>query len=368
VRTPAHRKLLIWTRIPTHHQAAFFTALRNARFDLVVHYYTQVGQARRSLGWSVPDRLPHGERYVSQHLNAVGECPDWHERIHIVPGYGAPFLLQLATWLSLREQKWLHWSEPSQYSYRSYLTYPAKRYYGALVDRYSLGALAIGDLAHQDFLRWGISDTKIRFLPYAVAGIESASLTDSNPETDTPRFLFLGQLCRRKGIDILLRAFRLVLDEYPRAQLELVGHDASRGKYARLAEALHLGSGARFLNSVPAAQIGAAVARNQILVLPSRHDGWGMVLNEGASAGKALIASEACGSAHHLIVPNRNGFRVATGDVRSLADAMLMYARHPELIQAHGDESRKIFSDYTPEQNVHRLSLALDSLAVTSAP
>jgi glycosyltransferase involved in cell wall biosynthesis len=54
---------------------------------------------------------------------------------------------------------------------------------------------------------------------------------------------------------------------------------------------------------------------------------------------------------------------VAAGDVRALAQAMLTYGRRPELIQAHGEESRKIFADFTPEQNAQRLTLALESLA-----
>ena len=363
-----HRKLLIWTTIPTHHQSAFFAALRERGFDVVVHYYKRVGENRLRLGWSAPSALPPGERYVKPHLHSIGECPDWHERVHIVPGYGAPFLLQLATWLSFNGRKWLHWSEPSRHSYRSLLTYPLKRYYGWLVDRYSLGALAIGELARRDFQRWGIDAAKIHFLPYAIAGLRAPRVSRATAASDAPRFLYLGQLCPRKGIDVLLRAFRRVLNEFPQARLDLVGDDRSEGQYVWLAETLSLGDAALFSDSVAAADIADVIAQCDVVILPSRHDGWGMALNEGASAGKALIGTEACGSAHHLIIPGRNGFRVASGNERALARAMLEYCKQPELRHTHGAESRKVFADFTPEKNAERLVDALEFLTPLPSP
>jgi glycosyltransferase involved in cell wall biosynthesis len=102
--------------------------------------------------------------------------------------------------------------------------------------------------------------------------------------------------------------------------------------------------------------------RCDVLVLPSRHDGWGVVLNEAASLGKALIASDACGGAHHLIVPQLNGFRFPSGDIAALAAAMQTYCADPALCARHGAESLRIFADFTPERNAQRLADALESL------
>jgi len=357
-------KLLIWTVIPTHYQSAFFAAIRaHQDVDLAVNYFGRVTPDRFALGWDEPTNLPPGERYVPSSLAALEACPDWRERIHILPGYNMPFLLVLPLRLSLSRVSWLHWSEGSRRTLRSRLFYPVKRYYGGLVNRFGAGALAIGDTAAQTFVHWGISPSKIRFLPYTGPAPEhTASGAGAARPGQGPRFLFLGVLNHRKAVDVLLRAFRTVVGAYPGSRLDLVGNDESNGSYLRLAEALGIAEAVNFSGSVSPGKIGEALSRCDVFVLPSRYDGWGIVLNEAAALGKPLIGTETCGAAHHLIAPGRNGFRVRTADEQALAQAMLEYCRDPALIESHGRESRVVFREFTPERNATRLLDALESL------
>jgi glycosyltransferase involved in cell wall biosynthesis len=80
-----------------------------------------------------------------------------------------------------------------------------------------------------------------------------------------------------------------------------------------------------------------------------------MVLSEAASVGKALIATNACGAAHHLIIEGENGFRVPPNDATSLAHAMLSYTTDPGLAHRHGRRSQELFAEYTPDRTVQRL-------------
>lgn len=356
-------RLLVWSSIPTHHQSSFFESLRSQGVDLIVHYLHHVSADRLSLGWGRHEQLPGGERYMETSLRVLDLCADWRERIHIVPGYSELFLLQLAWHLSDRRVPWLHWGEHSWSRPRAYLTYAIKRFYGQMVRRYALGALAIGELARKDFIRWGIPADRIRFLPYAlprVAVPEDPARMEMPIER--PRFLYLGQLCPRKGVDVLLLAMRDVLASHPGARLEVAGRDQPGDLYQHMAERLEISHAVRFSGVVDATRIGIVLQRSEVLILPSRHDGWGVVLNEAASLGKALIASDACGAAHHLIQPEVNGFRFPAGDGTALATAMLAYCRNPGLAWRHGAESLRLFEDFTPERNVHRLEEAIESL------
>lgn len=360
-------RLLIWTRIPTHHQSAFFAALRSRGVDLVVHYLQHVDASRLSLGWNARPELPAGERYTGASLRALELCADWRERIHVIPGYSPPFLLQLAGFLSSRRVPWLHWSEHSWPRRRAHLTFSIKWLYGHLARYRALGALAIGALAREEFIRWGIPPDRIRFLPYAVPRVA----VPPGPEPgeiplQRPRFLFLGQLCPRKGIDLLLLAMRDVLAAHPDARLELAGMDQPGGLYERMAERLEIAHSVRFSGVVEAAHIGSVLQHCDVLILPSRHDGWGVVLNEAASLGKALIASDACGAAHHLVAPEVNGYRFPAGERSALASAILAYCRNPGLARRHGAESLRIFEDFTPERNAFRLEEAIESLESTA--
>jgi glycosyltransferase involved in cell wall biosynthesis len=360
-------RLLIWSSIPTHHQAGFFEALRRRDVDLVVHYYRQVSSDRRDMGWSDPPALPPGEHYVGEAVRSLELCSDWRERTHVVPGYGIAFLMRLAWFLSRQRASWLHWSEHSQPTLHSHVTFLVKRAYGRLVRRHALGALAIGELARLEFIRWGVDAQRIRFLPYAVPGVGAPAAPQPVRSGGERRFLFLGQLIPRKGVDFLLAAMKNVLAAYPQARLELAGTDKSGGAYPRAAARLGIGHAVEFTGMIEAAQVGAVLRRSDVFVLPSRHDGWGVVLNEAASAGKALIASDACGAAHHLVLPGLNGFRFPNGDVTALTAAMLEYCRDAQLANRHGSESLRIFQEFTPARNALRLEEALSSLLEQAA-
>lgn len=315
------------------------------------------------MGWAAHEELPRGERYTEASLQALDLCADWRERIHIVPGYNQVFLLQLVWHLSDRRVPWLHWGEHSWPRPRAYLTYAIKRFYWQMVRRHALGALAIGDLAREEFVRWGVPAQRICFLPYALPRVAvPADLEPMEMPIERPRFLYLGQLCPRKGVDVLLLAMRDVLAAHPGARLEVAGRDQPGSFYEHMAERLDISHAVRFSGVVDAARIGAVLQRSEVLILPSRHDGWGVVLNEAASLGKALIASDACGATHHLIEPGVNGFRFPAGNRSALTTAMLAYCRNPGLARRHGAESLRIFEDFTPERNAQRLEEALLSL------
>jgi glycosyltransferase involved in cell wall biosynthesis len=59
-------------------------------------------------------------------------------------------------------------------------------------------------------------------------------------------------------------------------------------------------------------------AAADVFVLPSRHDGWGVVVNEALGAGLPIIASDRTGAAHDLVQHGVNGFVTGAGDVEAL--------------------------------------------------
>lgn len=353
--------------MPSHHQAPFYKALRSVDIDLVVHYYGHVNETRISMGWENTLALPAGETFVAPSLDSLASCPDWQERIHIVPGYGAAFTRQLAAHLSKIGVRWAHWSEPAHDGIRWWLSYPYKRWYARLVNTRSLGAFAIGHLAAKDFERWGIQKSKIAFLPYSSPKSDTQH-AEKDPriaiftKNKQPTFLFVGSLCHRKGIDLLLHATKELTIIHETIGLVLVGKDMAKGRYQRMAETLGISQNVIFQGAVSASKIATVLSCADVVVLPSRFDGWGMALGEAASAGKALIASENCGAAHHIIAQGENGFRVPPNDATSLAHAMLAYTTDPDLARRHGRRSQELFAEYTPDRNVERLVQGLREL------
>ena len=59
-----------------------------------------------------------------------------------------------------------------------------------------------------------------------------------------------------------------------------------------------------------------------LFVCPSEAEPWGLVINEAVAAGLPVLASDQCGAAEDLVVRDRTGEIVPTGDVRAWEHAL----------------------------------------------
>jgi glycosyltransferase involved in cell wall biosynthesis len=69
-------------------------------------------------------------------------------------------------------------------------------------------------------------------------------------------------------------------------------------------------------------EIAFLLALATALVLPSKHEPWGAVVNEAMAAGTPVIASDRVGAASEIVEDGVDGFVVRVGDVDGIAAAM----------------------------------------------
>jgi glycosyltransferase involved in cell wall biosynthesis len=355
-------KVAIWAKSPSPQQSDFYAALRQFGVDVRVLYLERLRDARLALGWEQPPELPRGETMLGPREDPLKILTDWRERVHVIPGYSRGAYRVAARGMSRANVPWVHWSESSRPVWRSYISWPVKRWFGRLVNRSALGAFAQGDMAARDFVRWGVRREKIAHLFYAVDGVAEGTQPDAataNFVAGRMAFVFVGSLCHRKGCDVLLNAFAQLGPQSSEAALVFVGDGPQAARYRRQVDALELRNRVLFRGVLPVNEVGSVLTACDVLVLPSRFDGWGVVLNEGASAGLALIATDKVGAAYHLVEPGLNGCLVTAGSASSLAAAMRCYAQDYTLAAVHGAHSRILFGRFTPESNAERFVTAI---------
>lgn len=372
-------KICIWMNIPSHHQSAFFQALevRND-VDLKVIYLHGASHDRAAEGWRdshecqpfecIAEGVVPVESIVEQLL------PDWTERIHLI---SSSFTSELIDLFCKKRISWCHWSEMPGVRLAELLGYRmslfrmlnplmllCKRVEGRRIRKHALGAFGQGRLAGNAFRLMGIPDNKIADLYYVPAPLKPMAASEQIVKFAAGRkvFLSVGALCKRKGIDILLRAFaRLKTKEWC---VVLCGLDKLGGQYQALAEKLGIADHVLFLGAYPSARIAEVYIASDVFVLASRFDGWGAVLNEAASVGLPLIASDMCGAAWHVIENGKSGFRVKTGSVVDLEEKMRIYIEYQHLVKEHGGRSLDLFfQDFSPERNAERLAAAIKGWA-----
>ncbi|OGB17303.1 MAG: hypothetical protein A2W72_08630 [Burkholderiales bacterium RIFCSPLOWO2_12_67_14] len=150
-------------------------------------------------------------------------------------------------------------------------------------------------------------------------------------QRDHKEILYVGQLIPRKRVDLLLRAFSQL--DLPTARLRIIGKGEEEPHLQQLAHRLGIAERVSFSPGMPNAEIVATMAAADVLVLPSRFDGWGAVVNEALMVGSPVICSDRCG-ASDVIENGRNGHVFEAGNARALLECL-----HRVCHDFHGDRA-----------------------------
>jgi rhamnosyl/mannosyltransferase len=145
------------------------------------------------------------------------------------------------------------------------------------------------------------------------------------------RVLYVGKLIHYKGVNNLIKAFRLVIDRCPNCRLAIVGNGEQRDELIHLVNELQLDGEVTFLGDLPDSQLPQQYQESDVLVLPSlesRREAFGMVLLEAMSCGIPVIVSDIPGP-DEVVHNAENGFLAPPGDIPKLAEAMIKILNDP---------------------------------------
>jgi glycosyltransferase involved in cell wall biosynthesis len=138
----------------------------------------------------------------------------------------------------------------------------------------------------------------------------------------TPRYLYIGRLSAEKNIDILLQAFDRVWEKYPQSKLIIVGNGTQRASLEAQAHSQKSRESVEFTGAKSGTALFDEYKRATCLILPSRSEPWGLVVNEALSYGCPVLVSDRCGCVPELVLEGKTGFTVRCGDVTDLAEKM----------------------------------------------
>ncbi|HEX2088539.1 MAG TPA: glycosyltransferase [Actinomycetota bacterium] len=137
------------------------------------------------------------------------------------------------------------------------------------------------------------------------------------------KFVFIGRLADKKGVDVLLRAATTV----PDARLVIVGDGPEAPRLRTLATELGIQQRVAFTGRQPRERVMDELRTAYAVVIPSTvggggdRDGTPLVVSEAMAAGVPVIASALGGLAEH-VVPGETGLLVQAGSDASLAEGL----------------------------------------------
>jgi glycosyltransferase involved in cell wall biosynthesis len=220
--------------------------------------------------------------------------------------------------------------------------------------------LVTGSLARESMLALGAASERVRVFANTIDvarwGEHADRLADRRAalraalglSDDDVAVVTVGRLAREKGIDLLLQAARQA-----GVTAVVVGDGPER---ERLAE---IDADARFTGDRPSESVIEDYVAADVFALLSRHEPWGVVVNEAAACGLPLVLSERVGAARDLLREGENGFLVPADDVSAAGEALSRLAADPELRRRMGERSRELARGFGYEPSVENLLAAV---------
>jgi glycosyltransferase involved in cell wall biosynthesis len=184
----------------------------------------------------------------------------------------------------------------------------------------------------------GIPRDKIRVNPF---GTDETLFCpqDQAPDLSKLIFLFVGAISARKGVPLLLDAWkRLGLND---AELWIAGTGD-----LPTAERASVGQNVRWLGAVTRRDLPALMRRAHVFVFPSFFEGLAQVQVEAAATALPIIATPASG-AEEIIEEGKTGFLVDAGNTAQLIERMECLAAHRDRIAEMRTETRRRASEWS---------------------
>jgi glycosyltransferase involved in cell wall biosynthesis len=230
---------------------------------------------------------------------------------------------------------------------------------GAVVPRLLWAAanvLVVGSAARESVVARGATSVRLfaNTIDVAAWTTRAQQLERRRPDDDV-LVLSVARLVPEKGIDDLIRAVAEAAD--PRLRLVVAGAGPQRETLIELAAGL--GVRLTILGHVAEAELARLYVDADVFALLSRHEPWGVAVNEAAASGLPLLLSDRVGAVSDLLADGQNGFLVPAGDVQGAAAALQRLAADPALRHELGTRSRELVRDWGYESSVDNFVAAV---------
>ncbi len=249
---------------------------------------------------------------------------------------------------------WVFWGERPGFRKPEWLGRLRRKFRLAQLHSSQAPIWGIGQFAVDQYrLEFG-SQRSYQNIPYYSDLERFQSIARKPLRSDSDRvFLFSGSLIYRKGVDLLARAFVRLAREMPNVRLKLMGAGELNDSLVKTLEPVN--DRVEFLGFKDWAELPACYAGADVLCVPSRYDGWGLVVPEGLAAGLPVIGTDQMGAAIEFIKPGGNGWLLPAGDEDALFASLREAAMLPvEKLAEYSDRARQSVIEHSLRHGAER--------------
>lgn len=296
--------IVFWQESISIHQSALLRSLSSHKdiSVILVSEHDVLGYRKKS-GWFQPD-FGEAQLYISPNISELErQISRLDEKcVHIFSGIRVRGLLgnvlnhmksqaadigiysEANNWLGIKGRIRFILGRFNSFRYRNWVMF----------------ILAVGNNGVSWFSKLGYPQNKIYPFGYFVEKPSDITSVD-NELGGNYQLLFVGNDFYGKGLDLLITALS-GLCEYDWS-LKIIGENKDKQSFLRLINHYGIVDRVDFLGILPNSEVITEIAKSDLVVLPSRWDGWGAVVNESLMNGVPVICSDMCGAA--ALIQNR---------------------------------------------------------------
>ncbi len=136
------------------------------------------------------------------------------------------------------------------------------------------------------------------------------------------KVISVGTMSHVKGFDLLLKAWRIVVEKHPDWQLDIYGKPVLKEELLQLAQTLNVHDTVNLFE--PVSNIEEKYKSASLYVLSSRYEGFGMVLIEAMACGLPCVSFDCPLGPADIINDGVDGYLVAPNNVEALAEKIIL--------------------------------------------
>jgi glycosyltransferase involved in cell wall biosynthesis len=183
------------------------------------------------------------------------------------------------------------------------------------------------------------------------------------------RILFAGRLSREKGVEVLVRALAILIEEHPRASLVIAGSGPEESNLRRLVAAAGLEDRVSFVGVLAGEELAAQYREAGICVLPTLWtENCPVAVLESFAHGRPMVATR-IGGIPELVEDGCSGHLFGRGNHQELAAKLGLLCDDPARVVEMGRHAKEAFAQsYTADVHLQRLSSVYNSLVTRDGP
>lgn len=197
-----------------------------------------------------------------------------------------------------------------------------------LVSGFTPHNIAVSRTTEKKLRHLGVSD-EIRIIPNGIHPAQLRSVSSSRESSD---IIFVGRLIKEKHVDVLVRAFSLLLPESPDLTLLVLGNGPEREDIGSLVRDLAIGNRIFFKPFQDSHdEVISLMKASHVCVIPSTREGFGIAALEALACGIPVVTVASPDNAICELITENTGFLSSLSAEALKVSIRAALKRYPEM-------------------------------------